>query len=807
MWAEVGKLRGRGARELRVRGTQALSAWLERRGLGSAARLPDERALAGLLATPLAAGESIGDSLLRTHRASASRFMPALADRDGTLAALRRLQPDDERVIIARADRAIAGRFDLLGHDALSFGMPIDWQADPLAGTRAPLAHWSRVPYLDPAIVGDHKVVWELNRHGHFVTLGQAWWYTGDGRYADAFASQLAAWMDANPPKLGINWASSLEVAFRAISWTWALRLFADAPALTAALHARAVAFLVVHARHLERYLSTYFSPNTHLTGEALGLYYLGTALAALAPAAEWRETGRRILLAELGRQLRADGAYFEQATYYHRYTVEFYLHLALLGAANGEPLPDESLARVLLALEYLRDVARPDGTLPLLGDDDGGQLIALTGPEGGRDTRATLAVGAALFAQGELRGTLGDPPPAAALWMLGARGAGQLAALRTPSPAACSRPFAESGSCVMRDGWGASASWLHIDCGPHGALTCGHAHADALAFELCVAGRPALVDAGTYTYVGAERDLFRGTAAHNTLTLDGIDSSEPADGPFAWHTTAVSEVRAWVTGDRFDYFAGAHDGYRRLPAAAEHERAVLAVRGEGWLVRDRVASSGRHDMAIRFHAAPGLGARQTSPCAAVLAGADSAPLLALGVNGGDLGTLAVEQGWVSPAFGRRDAAPVLCWRETTTVGSHDVLTLLLPGDAGATVAPVAAVGGRALVRRRASGASDLLLAAAAGAGIAVDGVATTAALAWVHRDASGAIAWIVAAGGGTCVVDGEPLMQGTSATEWMVADRAPADASWRVLHGALAVPARAGQRATRAEDLDPEPR
>ena len=85
--------------------------------------------------------------------------------------------------------------------------------------------------------------------------------------------------MDANPPKLGINWASSLEVSLRAISWLWALHFFRESPRLTAAIFARALKFLYLHARHLETYLSTYFSPNTHLTGEALGLFYLGLML------------------------------------------------------------------------------------------------------------------------------------------------------------------------------------------------------------------------------------------------------------------------------------------------------------------------------------------------------------------------------------------------------------------------------------------------------------------------------------------------------------------------------------------------
>src|SRR5205085_12163391 len=147
-----------------------------------------------------------------------------------------------------------------------------------------------------------------------FATLGQAYWYTRNEHHAETFVAHLTGWMDANPPKLGINWASSLEVAFRAISWLWALHFFRQSPSLTADVFARTMKFLYLHARHLETYLSTYFSPNTHLTGEALGLFYLGTMLPEFHRAGRWRVLGWKILLEQLDRHVRPDGVYFEQA-------------------------------------------------------------------------------------------------------------------------------------------------------------------------------------------------------------------------------------------------------------------------------------------------------------------------------------------------------------------------------------------------------------------------------------------------------------------------------------------------------------
>ena len=103
------------------------------------------------------------------------------------------------------------------------------------------------------------------------------YWLTKDEVYAETFARHLESWMEQNPPEIGINWLSSLEISFRVMSWIWAFHFFKGAESFTPALFQKALKFLYLQGRHIEKYLSTYYSPNTHLTGEALGLYYLGT--------------------------------------------------------------------------------------------------------------------------------------------------------------------------------------------------------------------------------------------------------------------------------------------------------------------------------------------------------------------------------------------------------------------------------------------------------------------------------------------------------------------------------------------------
>ena len=179
--------------------------------------------LSGPTVQPIVAGLGARDSRSR------QRF----ALRDDTADAARWLDPRNPSSPVEAADRILSNRFTLLGHPDLDFGNPIDWHLDPVSGKKAPGIHWSRIPYLNAGVVGDHKVVWEINRHQHFYVLGRAWRLTKDEKYARRFAEHLQSWMDQNPPKAGINWASSLEVAYRAIAWLWAFELFQGSPSLT----------------------------------------------------------------------------------------------------------------------------------------------------------------------------------------------------------------------------------------------------------------------------------------------------------------------------------------------------------------------------------------------------------------------------------------------------------------------------------------------------------------------------------------------------------------------------------------------
>jgi len=650
---------------------------------------------------------------LRDHFSRRTRpaFFAAFDDPRATVVELRRRWPRSEKEIIEKAERIEEGCFDLLAFRNLSFGMPIDWHLEPIAGKRAPLVHWSRLNYLDAGLFGDKKIVWELNRHQYFVTLGQAYWLTGDERYSATFAAHVNSWMDQNPPKLGLNWASSLEVAFRSISWLWALYYFKDSPELTPLMFLRIGKFLYLNARHLETYLSTYFSPNTHLTGEALGLFYLGTLLPEFKEAARWRNTGLQILLEQLPIQVQSDGVYFEQSSYYHRYTTDFYLHLRVLLSANEEAVPPQLDEKLRFLLDHLMYITRPDGTTPLFGDDDGGRLLNLD-RRPVNDFRATLSIGAAVFERPDYKFVAGGAAEET-LWLLGPVEVARLDEFAAAEPERQSVAFPVGGYYLMRDGWTANSNYLLFECGPHGTDNCGHAHADTLSFELAVNGNTLLVDPGTFTYTGSKemRDWFRSSNAHNTLTVDN-QSSSVSDGPFSWKTMARSRCSWWITHDRFDYVVGSHNGFNRFAEPATHTRSIMFLKKNYWVLRDAVESTGAHELQAWFH----LNSRVTplhskDNTVRIISENGHSAVLQMAVFSGN-GAWSKEWGWVSECYGEKTEGPVFAFTVLAN-GSEELVTFLLPEVDGASHTPrvreIEALTGRAF-QVQIGGGHDVLL-------------------------------------------------------------------------------------------------
>jgi Heparinase II/III-like protein/Heparinase II/III N-terminus len=573
---------------------------------------------------------------------------------------LREHLPQQAAKIVADANEIRSHRFRLLGYRDLSYGAEIDWHLDAVHGRRSPLIPWFKIDFLDFENVGDHKVTWELNRHQHLITLAKAWLLTGTAGYADEIFAQFYSWQRANPYPLGANWASSLEVAFRSLSWIWVEHLLAQYPGTPASFREDLLRGLALNGRHIERYLSTYFSPNTHLLGEALALFFIGTLYPQIHAASRWKQMGWQTVQQEAARQVRPDGVYFEQTLYYHVYALDFLLHARLLASRNNIEIASELDPIIRKMLDFVRalsQTAPPDG----FGDDDGGRLFDSSRNRAEQVTDP-LALGAAMFHDESLRA--GVDLTEEAIWLLGDQAIPSRNHSQTSFPLS-SRVFPDGGIYVITNAQ-PFAQQMIIDAGPQGTGHCGHGHADALSVRLSFAGRRWLVDAGTGSYIGPDEDrnYFRGTRAHNTLAVDGLDQAQP-EGPFVWSSIPDTRVETYISRATFTLFVASHSGYERLPQAVRHRRFVFHFGENLYLIRDVAIGAGTHLLETSWHFAPELEISQYGRefIAAIPrakgATAESAHLSLLPVEDSRW-KVAVRSKFVSRCYGEKMSAPVL---------------------------------------------------------------------------------------------------------------------------------------------------
>lgn len=495
------------------------------------------------------------------------------------------------------AARAVAEqRFAYFGYPAVSLPQPTDWNYDPVAGVRWPPQAASRIDHRRAA--GDVKWIWELNRLQHLPWLAQAWLITGDDTFSHAAFEQLDSWLDQNPPGRGIAWRGSFEAGVRAISVAVAVQGLRDSPALTIERYRAVLGMLAESARRCWSERSLFSSSNNHLVGELAGLATVALLFPELPSAPRWERRAVAALVAQADRQILPDGAGAEQAVGYQVFTAELLLVVAHLLWLRDGSIPSALTDAVKRSARYLSVVVGDEDPAPRYGDDDEGFAVRL-GPEPVRTVREHLAiVGAALGDRGlSARGTAS----LTALWL---RRHGMVVGPKPPDKPPDNLYARDGGLVVLRAG----RRRITMDVGPLGFLSiAAHGHADALAMTLSSDGVELVGDPGAGSYYGNpdRRRVHRGTRAHATVMVDGVDQSV-IGGPFMWTRHATVRVHA------VDLAAGVidaeHDGYCRLDSPVRHRRWLIAPPEEdAVLVVDVLTGSGEHQATVSWPLAPGL--------------------------------------------------------------------------------------------------------------------------------------------------------------------------------------------------------
>jgi len=521
--------------------------------------------------------------------------------------------PDLKTRIVTEADKVCSHIFDLLGsgdvnldefteeHGGRKQCGYLPWHFDFKTGYR-----WSprkfhkeiEIPYGK----ADIKVPWELSRFQHVATLGQAYWLTENEKYAQEFVRQVEDWIDRNPPKFGVNWACTMDVAIRVANWIWGYCFFKDSKALTDEFLIKFLKSLLTHGRHIMANLENKGITSNHYLSDLVGLIYLGITFPEFKEAKRWREFGIQELIKEMEKQVYKDGMDFEASTCYHRLALELFFYPALLCKPNNIEPSDSFIEKLKKMFDFVLYVLKLNGRMPQIGDNDNGRLHVL-GKRDILDMTYLLTFATLFFDDPKYKiEEFGFAPEA--LWVFGLEAYARWEKMPGRSVEEIeSKGFPNGGIYVMRY----KKDYMVICCGPNGQNgNGGHAHNDKLSFELCVDGEDIIVDPGTYVYTADPklRNKFRSTAYHNTVIVDGDEQNGfDRDNLFNLRDEADAQCEKWVTTEEYDLFVGQHSGYRKLPAPIVHRREIqFDKKNKRWNVRDILFSPLGANSGDKYH-------------------------------------------------------------------------------------------------------------------------------------------------------------------------------------------------------------
>ena len=481
---------------------------------------------------------------------------------------------------VAEAEQIVSRRFAIIGYAPVKLD-PMDWEYSPNGGVA-----WTR----------------DLNRHACFETLGFAYRYTSDERFARTFVELSNSWIDQIAGRIGrLQWDTPFQLARRLNSWIWAFFLFLGSPSWKAVDQKRFLSTVGVLAEYLYQTIE-YHSPGNHILLEAKALALCGEIFPEFEGAGRWRTKGWGTLSREIPIQVCEDGVHAERATMYHRAIAGELAELWVLCSRNELP-PVRTLAHVVQQMaEFQRWIDFGDGRYPLFGDS-----LA-------KDTYYRFSAPVIMAAGSGTLLPLEEGVADHTWWVLDWDVARAQKHSLTQNGA---RAFPEGGYYVSRSWTTGGTNVLVWNCGSLGYdENRKHGHADALSIVLSVGGEPLLVDPGQGAPHGEGSFLqspspmidlvkrwrvLRTTSAHNTISVDGMDQAVLGARNEIWNPPEPVVI-LWQPSETHDVMWGRHDGYRRLRNPVIHDRLIVACHEGYWVILDQLSGVGVHTAEIRYH-------------------------------------------------------------------------------------------------------------------------------------------------------------------------------------------------------------
>jgi Heparinase II/III N-terminus/Heparinase II/III-like protein len=483
-----------------------------------------------------------------------------------------------------------------------------------------------------------------LHKFYYFKDLAGAYDFSKDERYAQKWITLIESWIAQVPD----GFIDSQVTGRRLQQWILSYH-YVVTKGQSTTVKPDFFERLMRSINSQTHHLCTNLTPEgNHRTLELYAIFLVAVTFPELSSAYFFLTFSKQKLIENIQQDLLPDGVHRELSTDYHHTVLKNYLRFRELATLNKIELPAICDTLLKRAIEFSIYVHKPDGFIPAINDGDCNSYLSL------------LNKAYACCPDDYLKFVLSK----------GEKG---------KAPSQRSRGFVDSGYYILRSDWTAKsfedALYLFFDCAPVGFGS--HGHYDALNFEMAAYGRSLIVDPGRYTYCEDSDDginwrrIFKGTAAHNTVVIDGLDqmpyrAGRPVD------KESVTTLKQFVSAVGFDLLHGQVISHQ-YPAV--HDRIIFFLQPEYWIITDLLSAKSTHSYDLYFHLAS-QAQDQTELYVNDQCNLVQSPNLLI-AQAKDIATsVTIEQGYVSPEYGIKHKAPVVRFSKhhAKTTAFHTVI-------------------------------------------------------------------------------------------------------------------------------------
>ena len=517
-----------------------------------------------------------------------------------------RISNAEKESIITLANKSMENCFNYLGSGDCILE-PILWNNDFKNGFKWPLeCYYKKYIQVNLSDNADVKIPRELSRSHFLLHLALAYKFTGKVKYAQKAYGFIVNWIDNNPLMYSINWCCAMDVGIRAMNWIWALSLLHEYQ-VSDEINNKINGSLYQHGwfiyHNLEGNIFRY--NNNHYYSDLVGLLHIALFFRNDKNGSKWFDFALKEFYRETRLQILPCGMHYEGSTHYHRLVLELVIPTITLLQRNGYSIPADIIGRYESMFDFVKQVIMPDGTFPIIADQDNGRGLPW-GAEDINDMRYLLSLGATLFNRADFKSSGNGYNIYSAIF-------GEIDSdknynsIPDENTFIGSKFFRDAGLVVMRNDishlvYNADNQGMYKDSGAKNY----HTHSDWFSFVLAVKDIQFIVDPGTYVYSSdpSLRNMFRSTAMHNTISIDGKSQAEIPDKKL-WslnHHGFVRNIR-WVSSVDSDKFSAEHTAFMRLTDPIIHKRSIeFDKKLNQWLIEDTLLGKEEHIIESWLH-------------------------------------------------------------------------------------------------------------------------------------------------------------------------------------------------------------